>query len=162
MADKFDFEEDRSVLSVLEDQYEEYNFKIQDFTEEFLTAWEEKLLNGQELVKGQIVYIKSTGNSVLLGKIPAIVTDIKRFNTTGIEYTFMLLAENLNGELVPVKFTNEQLADAVSTETGLTDVLDEIKLNKLGYGDLAAIKVNLGVKHLYILDTVSGLYKSYM
>jgi len=161
MDELFDFKEDRQPLSLFIDQHVKYGYNLTSLTEEVLTEWKTNLLNGAALLIGQLVFLKSTDATNVLGTVPALVTDVRRFNTTSLEYTFTLLLGDLNGELVAVKLTNDQLVDTVDVDSDLVAVKDAVINTKLGQENDISLKSVYGIDHILILDKQNEIFNSH-
>ncbi len=151
--DEFDFDEVRNLLSVFNDQLEKFSIKLPQLTSEMIEDYTQKIKDGLVLVEGQVIFLKSTDNVNMLGMMPAIVTDLTRYSSTGLEYTLTLLTGDLNGELVTVKIDSSKLEDAVSVSEDMTNVIAAIKSTKLGSETFIALKQQLGITRFYVLDT---------
>jgi len=162
MADKFEIEEDREILSVVNDQLDLYGLKLKQLTDETIDQYVNGILDGSMLLQGQIVFLKSTDTLNVLGMIPAIVTDIKRLTANILEYTMLLLTGNLDGELVPVKFTDDKLADAITIEEDMANVITAIKTTKLGSATYINLKEALNITRFYVVDIQTSKLKSFM
>ena len=158
--DKFDFSETREVLSVLNDQLSNYSLTLTTLTDTVIDEYVAGILTGTILVSGQIVSVMSTDTINTLGTMPAIVTDIKRLSSTTMEYTLVLLAGDLNGELVGVKFTNNQLGDAISISEDTVNVVNAIKSTMLGSTSFIGLKESLGITRFYTVN--NGKLDSFM
>ncbi len=160
--DKFEFEEERNILSVLNDQLSFYALTLPKLTDDVIDEYINGVIAGTVLVKGQIVDLVSNDGVNSLGSIPAVVTDIVRFNSTGIDYTLTLLVGDLNGELIPVKISNDKLTDAVKVNNDMTNIVTAIKSGKLGLETYLNIKANLNITRFYVFDETNTVFKSFM
>ena len=165
MADVLDIQEVREPISVIVDDLINLDKTLTAVTNTQLEDSVTKLMNNELLVKGQLVYIKSTDTVNVLGTIPAIVTKIIRTTATNVNYELTMLAGDLNGELVKVTFEDSKIKDAISAvidPAEVTKIIDAIKNTKLGKADIRELLVLLGVKHIFTLDTDNVKVNSYL
>ncbi len=149
----FDVEETREIVSVLDDQLSSYGLNRGTLVPEVLNNYIDGIKNGLILVKGQVVFLKSFTGVINLGKIPAVVIDVTKLSSTVISYELMVLAGDLNGELLKVNVLSSKLTDSVTVTDDMTEVMTAIKDTRLGFDDLLKLKINLNnIPRLYILD----------
>ena len=153
--------ETREVLSVVCDQLGNYNENVSNSTLDKIQELANAVLDGEELVLGQLVQVKSYLDGNTYGTMHAIVSRITRVSPSSLVYDLTLLSGNLNGELATVRYKNTQIKEALTVVIDNTDIVDGLKSTLLGQQDSRAMKVMLGIPHIFALKD-NGKFTSYM
>jgi hypothetical protein len=163
--DKYDISETRDIFSCYLDQCDLFGTNrgiIDRLTDDEITTLKNSLLDGETLLKGQIVTFKSQYGDSVLGTIPAIVTNILRVNTVTTEYTFKILTGDLNGDLTETTLKDVKLPEVIDITSDVSSVLSAIIDGRLGNDTLYGLQSLLGVNKLYVLDLDEEKYTTFM
>jgi len=161
----FDFNEDRTLISVYLENLDLYGLTRKDvskYGDTEINNIEDKIKNGEILFKGQVLMVKSTYNGDTLGSIPVIVSDVKRVNSTTIEYEFTMLTGDMNNELTKTYTDSSKLLDIVDVDADMDNVVNAVLDSKLGVSTLFELQTKIGICKLVVLKSESNKIVTYM
>ena len=161
----FDFNEDRTLISVYLENLDLYGLTRKDvskYGDTEINNIEDKIKNGEILFKGQVLMVKSTYNGDTLGSIPVIVSDVKRVNSTTIEYEFTMLTGDMNNELTKTYTDSSKLLDIVDVDADMDNVVNAVLDSKLGVSTLFDLQIKIGICKLVVLKSESNKIVTYM
>lgn len=164
MADIYDINEIRNIVSVLETDIMQIENKTIPPMADQITQLQQDVLDGKRLVTGQLIYLQSTDTVNVLGVIPAIITKVTKTTVSNVTYTCTILTGDLQGELTTVTIEDTKINDATNPIIPAAErdkIIAAIKSIKFGKNDLREVKATLGITHIFSLDVDASNFISY-